>query len=846
MHTEKNVPPPPLSGVAPDAASAILPMSVPDVVENAQKKNELSKNSFFGALSFGIFLALIFLLPVFFVPLQSVSFLLSKNILFVIATTLSFGFWSFSRLKNGTLSIPRTYLLPTLLLVLLVFLVSSFFSKSPAVSLIGEGSELGTFVSMAFLMLFSFLTATIANSRPRIFKIYCALFAAFLLLSLFQLSRLVLGPEFLSFGLFKTSIGNLLGKWNDFGIFYGLVSVMILTALQMITLRVLVRGILYVALAISVFFLALVNFITIWFVLIFFSVVLGVSAFFSRRASLHKNTLGSETETKKAPLQKISIGPIAVCCISIVFIVVHTPLFDFFSKTFNLMYLEARPSWQSTLRIVKHSLGDRLLFGTGPNRFNTEWQLDRPDGINETPFWSVSFNSGIGHIPTFFATTGVAGIVVWILFFVILLASGFRSFLVSREDRLTHFLVVLSFFSALYCWVFMVFYIPSVSLVAYTFLFTGLYVATLVQEKLMTQRTILFSANPKMGFVISLSCMLALVGYGGGAYVLSRFALASSFFQQAIITLQNSNDLPLAKASLKKAISVHGFDAYYRLLASLNLSELNVLLGRSDLKPEALQPEFQRLFTEAKQNATAAKDYDETQSENWVSLGGIYGAIVPLGIDEKVYSIAVEHYRHALMLSPKDPSLYLALGRLDALRRDFSSARTNISEALKRKNNYTEAIFFLSQVEASAGNLSAATEAAEAAASIAPDDPVVFFHLGLLKYNNNDNEGAMRALERAVSIDDAYSNARYFLGLAYERLDKNAEAIVQFEKIEKFNPDNKEVQNILGNLRAGRKAFATDTNTSSPDPLKHPTLPIDETPTGKTPPASADTNPTLP
>lgn len=804
---------------------------------DASGPEKRGRRSFPHACAYIILCALAFLLPVAIVPLPAVSFAFSKSMVVILLSLASFLCFVFSCLKDGHLSWPRTYMLPALLIAPVVFLVAAILSPAPIISLIGQGSEIGTFASIGFLTLLFFLASVVPNSRARVLRVYCALLVAFALLSVHELLRLFIGPGFLDFGILTTGIGNLLGKWNDVGIFYGLAAVMTMLALQMLPFRLLGRSVLYGILAVCLFFLALVDFVNVWLVLGFFSIVLGVYALTAGRALSKKAHSGGETFTRNVLLQQFSFSTVLVFLVCSIFLFSNgfmedDPLGSFFSETFGITHLEARPSWASTVVIIGQSLRENMPFGSGPNRFNTLWQLHRPEGINGTLFWSTSFNSGIGHIPTFAATTGVVGLAVWIVFFCFFIASGLRSLFISREDRFTHFLVLSSFLAALYCWIFMVLYIPSMPLVALAFLFTGLYVAMLAQEKIIKIREISFSGNPKLGFLVSLLCMITVIAGVGGGFLLSKRFVAAYYFQKAANVLDKNNDLAGARALLEKALSLHRFDGYYRLLASVNLAELNALLSRADISDAALEPEFRRLFTEAKQNATAAVDYDETHYQNWVTLGGVYGAVLPLGIDEKVYMLARDGYDHAIALSPRDPSLYLSLARFDAVRGDLDGARENIRQALERKNNYTEAIFFLSQVEVTAGNLDVAIQSVEAASLIAPDDPTVFFQLGLLKYNANNIEGAVVALERAIELNGSYANARYFLGLAYERLGRYSDAIVQFVEIEKFNPDNKEIKMILGNLRAGRKAFQNEDQSQpavAENPLKRSALPIQET-----------------
>ena len=85
--------------------------------------------------------------------------------------------------------------------------------------------------------------------------------------------------------------------------------------------------------------------------------------------------------------------------------------------------------------------------------------------------------------------------------------------------------------------------------------------------------------------------------------------------------------------------------------------------------------------------------------------------------------------------------------------------------------------------------------------------------------------GAVSALERAIELNSAYANAKYFLGLSYSKLGRRADAIKQFEGLKATNPDNKEIDLILTNLNAGRDPFA---NAADREPEKRKTPPVTE------------------
>ena len=116
-------------------------------------------------------------------------------------------------------------------------------------------------------------------------------------------------------------------------------------------------------------------------------------------------------------------------------------------------------------------------------------------------------------------------------------------------------------------------------------------------------------------------------------------------------------------------------------------------------------------------------------------------------------------------------------------------------------------MLFVVQLNVARNDLPKATNAALAAAQSAPGVAPIWFQLGLLLYAGGDTTNAIPALEQAVILVPDYANAKYFLGLAYAAVNRIPDAIRQFEDIQRTNPDNAEIQIILGNLRLGKPPF---------------------------------------
>jgi tetratricopeptide (TPR) repeat protein len=75
--------------------------------------------------------------------------------------------------------------------------------------------------------------------------------------------------------------------------------------------------------------------------------------------------------------------------------------------------------------------------------------------------------------------------------------------------------------------------------------------------------------------------------------------------------------------------------------------------------------------------------------------------------------------------------------------------------------------------------------------------------LGLLYYRNGQKANALAAWEHAVLLFPDYSNARWYLSLAYEERGELERALDQVIKIEPLNPDNEMVKIRIDQLKEG-------------------------------------------
>jgi tetratricopeptide (TPR) repeat protein len=834
--------------------------SEPSLAESEMRnmRNETQNPNLLERISYAIFIALAFLIPIFFVPSQSVVFQFGKNLLVILSVIVLFSLWVFERFRDGRFAIPKSSILLAGFALPIVYLVSALFSKNISAGLIGQGFEFGTTISLALMFLLMFLASVFLRTKNRVFYLYLAFFSSFLVVVLYQGLRLLpfLGPSFLSFGtLIPTTASSIVGKWYDLAIFFGLGTVLSVVTLQFLTLGRVFRGMLYFIFFASLFFAIVINFYILWVFFALFGFSFFVYTVLFNRDGINIERGKSVHEYNQAvrgfiQSKNISLLPLVLLIVSLFFVIAELPsrstqpVSDFISNVFKVQYVEVRPSWSGTAEIAKGTLsssGRELILGAGPNQFISEWLRFKPAGVNNAIFWNTDFANGIGTIPSQLVTVGGLGFLAWILFLGLIFYKGAKLIFRPSEDPFTRYLTLSSFLGALYLWIMVIVYVPTMSIISLAFIFTGLFIAVLAQSHITEDKQVGFLRDPRLGFVsVLVMVLLILVSLSCAYFTLQRF-VASVYYQrgQAIANMQYKDQNALmsglndSEALVRKANAFWTNDTYYTTISQINLAKLNIIaseLSQPNVTKEqtaTLVSQFGVIRDQMVGSAQLAIAYDPTNYQNYDLFGHVAEALIPIGV-QQAYENAVLAYKKVIELNPHSPAAYLSLARVEIVHKDYTSAFGYIDKALAQKSNYTEAIILKTQLQIQQNDLKGAIDSVVQLAILNPNDPTVMFQLGFLLYNNKDWANSRVALERAVSLNTQYANARYFLGLDYANLDLRDQAIAQFVEIQKTNPDNQEVQSILTNLRSGKGAF---TNVKPPldnTPEKRKKPPIKE------------------
>ena len=755
----------------------------------------------FDTIAYILMLSVVLLLPLAALPSAWLPLDGVKMLFFAVPTLAALILWAIARLNTGTLAIPRTYLLVAAPLLALATCISALFSGDVSHALVGFGLERDTTLAVCTFIAALLTTALVVRHPSHVVRLQQAALGAFAVLGIFHVLRLTFGGEAILPTLFSTDVTtSLLGSWSDLAVFSGLLVVLALSALALLRTAAFVRGVLYVALGIALLLLAIVNLATIWTILLVMVCVLALYLF--SEASYDRET---QKFTPRLPLKRL-VPSAVVMLISIVFILAGAGIGERISQTFNVFFLDVRPSWEGTVGIGASVYQENPFFGVGPNAFERAWVAHRPLAVNETNFWDADFTFGVGYIPTAFVTGGLFVGIAWLLFLAAFCYLGFRMLARRLADARYLYIVVSSYIAACYLLITMIVHVPQTAMLAYTFIFIGIAIAVARISGAIQTRTIDTNSGYGEGLALmGVSVVIVVLSFGALVTYTER-TYASAVLARAV-SVANAGNLDQASALASRAVLFGNDTRVAQLQTRIGITRLAATIQDDTLEPEALQARFQEELTQTIQAARAVVSADTQNYSSWMLLGDVYAELIPLNI-EGARESAIESYQEAQARNPQHPAIPMRLARLALAAGNTQEAAAHAQEAIALKSNYTDAYFLLSQIAIQDGNTQEAIATTEAAVLLRPDNTGLLFQLGLLQYSAGAFDRAIAVLERAVSIDPNYANALYFLGLAYDQTGNQAGALAAFERIAALNPDNEEVRRIVAALTAGESAIS--------------------------------------
>ncbi len=648
----------------------------------------LRNYNFFNQLSFAFLLLTLFIVPFFFVPYSSLSLDANKGFVIFIGISLATIFWLVASLFGGKLKVPHDRLIILGAIIPLIFLISSYFSPFFYISLLGNGFEIGTVMSMLILYLIFVLSAVHFQTEKRFWYFGLILFSSLSLTLIFQIINLIVGIENIFPNLLKgIQANNLVGNWNDFALFAGLAVLFSLCTIELLKIKKIYLILIYFLLIISLFFLAIIHVPSLWLLVGLLALIILVYSLTINKSSANKFELGNKF--------KFPYTSSLVIFLAIIFIVGGIRLNELVANKINIINYDIRPSITATNHIALNALNKNMFLGTGPNTFTIDWALWRSPDINQTIFWNVDFVSGYSLFLTFLVSVGILGFLVLLLFIIVYLIRSMQSIKIAFEDKISKYFIMMFLLISVYGWLVFIFYNPNYVLLALTFSTSGLLLGYLVNQNAIKVKTFLFVNNTLNNIFMTLILNILIFIF---LFIIYSFTLryVSIIYYTRSLNFDGSNpeSLEYSQKMLSKAIVLNKSDIYYRALSQIYINQLNFLLSNYNLSDQVINKNMQVLIDQAEASAIDAVNQNRSYYLNYVNLGNIYSSLVPLSVKDS-YNGALLAYNTANKLAPSNPQILFLRARLEEQNNNFDLAKEYLRQALDLKKDYLEASLFL-------------------------------------------------------------------------------------------------------------------------------------------------------
>jgi len=727
---------------------------------------------------FSIYL-LVFLIPIFFLPFTQNVLDYQKQVLLVSLVSISLICQIIKFLIEGKISFNFHFLHFSVLFLLLIFALSTLFSKSRTESFFGFPLTISqSFLSLLSLTILYFLINSLFDKKEIFFLLFF-FSISILLATLFSTSQLF-GKFIFPFDFSRQTSFNTISTQNSLAIL--LVCLLPLFLILFSISKRLIKAFFLILIFLSLFFLLLLNF-KISFLLLLISCAI---------------FLGFLTTKREVFSPTLLIFSLFFLAISISFLLFNLRIFPV------QIPLEVSLGQRLSFEIALKSLKENPFFGSGPSTFLYQFLKHKGTTLNDTAFWNVRFLNSSSKFLDILSTTGIFGTISFLLLISVSIYFGFSKIFKEKAERfdlllfLAIFLSILNFSISSFLYTF-----PLTFEFSFFFLFACF--VNLLSEK---RKEFLIKRESPMSFVFSFLLIFIFVLDFVVLILISQRYAGEVFYWKGILAWQRGN-VDQTISNLQRAINFSKIDLYFRDLSQAYLAKLNQKIQKGDTN---IQTEAAQAISLSK----TATDLNPANVANWSVRGFTYQSLV--GMAQGAEDWAIKCYEEASKLEPSNP-YYLTQKGVMLLRKGilsqneeeknkfFAQAEDIFKKAIELKSDYAPAHFQLAMVSFNRGNLDEAISKMEETKNLAPFDVGLAFQLGVAYYQKGNYQKAKEELERAISIVPDYANALYFLGLTYDQLGERERAIEKFKRVSELNPDNEEVKKIISNLEAGKKAL---------------------------------------
>jgi len=782
-------------------------------------KNTLSLNKVIKKFIY----VLVILIPLWFLPITVNAVEFNKQALMILLVVVILILWLIKALNQGRISWKRNILNIVIGVFLIVFTLATIFSLRPYNSLVGWSTHLsGSLMNVLAFVALYFLIINTFKGLKEVFGLLFSFLVSSAIVSIVGLLQL-LGGYIFPWDFTKIVSFNMIGTVNSFGIFSAVILILV-TALLFVIKRPSIKIFLLIFGIVNLFILLLLNFWILW-------VILGVGMILILIFSLVR-LISLEEKISWIAL------PMTLLALSLMFFFFKPAL----PVTINLP-TEVGLSYKSGFDITFSTLKEKPILGSGPETFVFNYTKLKPEGINRTVFWNTRFSNPPSEIFSIASDLGILGLISFLAFVILFIIQATKNLVrtIEKDENILKRFLEIGLFSAWFGLLVAWFLYPQNFVLIFTFwLLLALYLAESSVFKTMVYN---LRKSPKVLLITSFSFVIVIVIVVGFLYLQGTRFIGEINYKKGLDLIQKEDKLDLGINKIISATVINPYeDRTYRTLGQLFLVKMN----RDSLIEGLDQQERLNLIQidaiNAINSSVRATTLSPNDVSNWLVRADVYSKIT--GLVDGSIDWADASYDEAIKIEPINPFIFTQKGKLAIIRANMIApqvkeskeakdaydgflelALENFNRAIELKPDYAPAHFQSALVFEARGELLEAIKKMEINRQLLPQDTGVSFQLAVLYYRFERYDLAKAEFTRATVLDPNFSNARFFLGILYDRERNTEDALDQFYRIAELNPDNEQVKQIISNLKAGKPAL------DSGGPPKEPAeTPIQEKP----------------
>ncbi|MDD2823535.1 MAG: O-antigen ligase family protein [Candidatus Daviesbacteria bacterium] len=377
-------------------------------------------------------------------------------------------------------------------------------------------------------------------------------------------------------------------------------------------------------------------------------------------------------------------------------------------------------SWKISISAFR----DSPFYGSGPASYLNDFTLYKPAEFNNTAFWSAKFDQAFNEYLQILATLGTIGLIALVLLTVTALAIAFKSLSTPKTgsiriplaiSTITFFIVLALHASTLTLW------IVGIILIVCFLAITRQSSNEIVLGDYQSNSTngSKHNINP-----LPIIAALVIVGLGFLVYKETVPALIADYHHRQALKAVSVGQGLVAYNELILAEKFNpNIDLYRSDLAQTNFALANAIAsakGPTETNPSGSlsdqdKQNIQVLLSQAINEGRAATILNPNNSANWVVLASIYQQIS--GVAKDALQFALDSYGRAIQKDPFNPVLRLTVGGVYYQIKNYDMAIRFFSDAANLKPDYANAYYNLAIAYKDKGDLANATLFAEQAIS---------------------------------------------------------------------------------------------------------------------------------